>query len=302
MSFTKAELRARVYRMLRETSENNRIDASGEDLDQELTDTFNELAIEYETFLYTKVVPVVESKNVFDLSTIQPSAAKLGDNAGWGERLHDVVYQRGESAAISSTAVADSVLTVTSTAHGLSVDDIVYIYNTETFNGRYTVLSTPSDDTFTVATSESDSDETGVWVKASTYRKRSLQPIAWEGVEEQFYTPDNPSSSYLPRGTLWLTWVCAPGDLPDDNDVAEHYFPSSYVGVIADETALRFMENMGDALRNEPPSRIMRAIKALGEKKPTPSKALFGKFKVLAGVYAYRHRVERSLIIKPVLY
>ena len=303
MSLTLAQLRARVLRMLNETSANNRIDASGTtNLDAEMEDVFNELAVEYATFLYTKVVPVAESTNVLDLSDIVPTAAKLGfgtTNNGWYERIHDLQFQRSESGAVTTDTVAGAVVTITSTAHGLAADDIIYIYNTETYNGKHTVASAPTDDTFTIAATNSEDAETGAWVKASNYWKRSLSPIPWETVEGLFTTPDNPSAGESPQGTLWITWVCAPGDLPASAVVPSYHFPDTVHGLIADVTATRFMENLADALRGEPRRRVEQARRYLEENKAPDPPVFFGNYKFQNGVYSFIKRTERALIIYP---
>jgi len=304
MGFTTAELRSRVYRMMNEVSSNNRIDASGTtNLDAEMRSVFNDLAIENKTFFYTKAIPIAESQNILSLSQIEPTAVKLGlgtTNNGWADRIQSVQYQRGASGAVTTNTSAGAVVTVTSVAHELEAGNIIYLINTTSYNGRQTVVSAPTVDTFTFAATNSTVAETGTWVLSSAYLRKELAEVGWEQVDKNFISPVKPTATELPQGTLFVTWICAPGDLPASAVVPEYHFPSGQQGLIADVTAKRFMENLADALRTEVLNRIERAEALFKQSMPPPTPEYWGSYKYQNGVYAFRKRTEEALTFYPV--
>lgn len=291
MSYTKAELQARFFRNFNEISTDSEISAANAVLIME--EVYDEFVREFKTYLKTAAIPVAAGINEFDIADIEPYLA-AGEAI---ETLQSVLYAKGTSALITAFAASGAKTEVTSVAHGRSDGDEVQIFGTLSYDGKHTV-SDKTDDTFEIAVTYVADDACGTWVLQESYRRCHLQHTEYGRMQDTFLNPINPSDSEVPRGTIFLEWVCNPPALPAAGDIPDVIFPSGLQGVIADEASLRGLQILkeSDVYLADKVNKVKAQLVDL---LPAPPPIYFGSYKANHGSYAYRRKTNSALIINP---
>lgn len=196
-----------------------------------------EIADEYCTYTAIQYTAVSAGTSQFDNYEVKPSVVgSTGDAVG---KLLRVQFQRGDVGTISAVQDVDTYATFTSASHGLAVDDVIEIHNTQNTIGKsdgtgilaydannLSVAGEVGEDDYSPTTNlftclqtidaDAATDFTGrlaVWFKPSSNRRYTLHPMDRGEVESSLDNPVDPTSGDNPEGVLITTWKLMPPDL-----------------------------------------------------------------------------------------
>jgi len=300
---TKQEMRDRFYRRIYQSEGKSKFTPT--EADAYMADKQKEVTRLFRLYIKPRVVPVAAATNQFALSAVKPVAT-----AGESYRLlpSGIQYQEGKSGIITAFALGTGgagYTKATSTAHGLADGDIVEIHDSTNYSStRYTVSDSATNyfDINETYTAETPSASTA-FVQETTNEMFNLNPGTFEEVQELYSNYINPTSSEVPRGTLFIPWLVSSENLPAlATDLSELIVPEDLQAIIPDWAALDALLAIND---NRAPSLEATVAMekaqcaAYSEDQYPENPVIIGRFRMTSGMYAYRQTTLRAFIFWP---